>query len=125
MITPTVAQSILSALILGLTDYTTDQRGDVGSWVRMASIRGIVDIVILLFDLAKNLHPLDAWLPPTVLQTAIAGILRQAAERLDNVRLVATEQLIRLIQRGPPNIPKGSQWDIPGNQILHLELIQG
>lgn len=35
---------VLGVLLSCTDDYATDKRGDVGSWVRMAALRGLRDV---------------------------------------------------------------------------------
>ncbi|KAG9042693.1 hypothetical protein FS837_010494 [Tulasnella sp. UAMH 9824] len=125
VVSPQLFRQIYETLIGGLLDYTADQRGDVGSWIRMACIRGLVDIALLSFDLTEKLQPLEEWMPPTLFEKAISGTLKQAAERLDNVRLVAIEQIIRLVKSTTPGAANYERWTIKGRDILHQELIDG
>jgi hypothetical protein len=90
---PTVNASnyhrILTALTGALDDYTTDQRGDVGSWIRATSIRSlasiIADVSACSESQARSLVPQDAF------SAATAGIAKQAFEKLDLLREAATE----------------------------------
>lgn len=91
----------------------------------MACIRGLVDIALLCFDLSDRLQPLEDWMPPSLFEKAISGTLKQAAERLDNVRLVAIENIIRLVRRETPNTTNSERWAIKGREILQEELIDG
>lgn len=91
----------------------------------MACIRGLVDITLLSFDLTEKLQPLEEWMPPTLFDKAVSGTLKQAAERLDNVRLVAIEQIIRLIKSTNPGAGKHERWTIKGRDILQQELVDG
>ena len=83
---------LVEAIQSCLEDYTTDQRGDVGSLVRIEAI----DVVMLawqpkIFDMIKS-------------QAVFPDIVRLAAEKLDKVRLRAWRGLCRI-----PNIG-----DVPG-----------
>ncbi|KAG9019897.1 hypothetical protein FRB90_000027 [Tulasnella sp. 427] len=84
---------------------------------------GLVDITSLAFDLTEQLKPLDDWLPPSLFQKAVSGTLKQAVERLDNVRLAAVNQLIRLIKLRTPDLLDGNRWSITGRTVLQKELI--
>lgn len=86
--------ALFDLLFAGLNDYTTDQRGDVGSWVRMASMIGLVDLLI-----ADKAALYEAW-PIMALEMAVSGLLKQSIERIDGVREVAVQQLLRLQQSG-------------------------
>lgn len=74
-------------------------------------------------DVAQTLVPLEQWLPSKVLQRAVAGILRQAVERLDNVRVVAVEALIALLQAPPPAVEGSEKWRIREGALARHELI--
>lgn len=105
----------------GLDDYTIDERGDVGSWIRMASIRGLCMIIELLFDIGPNFVPhgsLETWLPPSTYHQALGGILKQGVERLDNVRRHAGEYFRGLLRRGPPNVAGSDRWRVHDNPLM-------
>jgi len=86
-------QMVVRSLIEGLDDYTIDQRGDVGSWVRISSIRALGGITG--FIIPSVLHQ---WLPQDLYLQIWAGLLKQGAERLDNVRAEVERQLLKLLQ---------------------------
>ncbi|ORY81205.1 armadillo-type protein, partial [Leucosporidium creatinivorum] len=91
-LTPTTLSSALGSLIHGFTDYSTDQRGDVGSWVRLACISSV-----------KSVLPHLACSAPALLEQewvdqAVGALLKQAVERLDNVREKAGEVLRCLVE---------------------------
>ena len=103
------------ALISGLEDYTTDERGDVGSWVRIASIQGLTSVSLTLLTLAKSDVTYTEYIPANLYQKAIAGILKQGVERLDNVRQQAGESVVRLL-RCP--IPDSNGWKFHGEELF-------
>ncbi|ESK95003.1 tubulin folding cofactor d [Moniliophthora roreri MCA 2997] len=99
LMTPEIVNSLFDALQDGLRDYSVDERGDVGSWVRMACIRGLNTFVEILLVKADGLPNLEGYLPLEKYHRAIGGILKQGVERLDNVRLEAGrafENLLRI-----------------------------
>ncbi|CAG8960761.1 hypothetical protein HYFRA_00002298 [Hymenoscyphus fraxineus] len=69
----------------GLDDYTTDNRGDVGSHVRIAALR-----VVEVFG--RNLEPSDKR-GYAMFHTFVGRILRLASEKLDKVRIEAQKAL--------------------------------
>ena len=107
-------KQIYTTILSGLDDYTADQRGDVGSWVRMAALRAVASISEALFLRKNDLVSFENYLPSDTWHSAIAGVLKQGVERLDNVRAVAGEQLMVLIWS--ESVRKGAvdQWAIPG-----------
>ena len=76
----TDATAILETIITGFDDYTNDQRGDVGSWVRLASITSTSELfsTVRLFEAQL--------LTQERLDRIVASLLKQGVERLDNVR---------------------------------------
>jgi hypothetical protein len=116
-----LVHQVLRACITGLDDYTTDERGDVGSWIRMACIRGLRLTVEVLFDVGPSLQAsglFQTWLPPQTYQEVIGGILKQGVERLDNVRRQAGESFLKLLRRGSPNVEEGAQWRVQGYSLM-------
>ncbi|PFH53979.1 hypothetical protein AMATHDRAFT_186665 [Amanita thiersii Skay4041] len=112
-----VVRSIYSAMLTGLDNYTNDERGDVGSWIRMTCINGlstISEILLLGIDPALGLNE---YLPPELYRAAIAGILKQGLERLDNVRQMAGNCFIRLLKLSLP-YPDGDRWQLPGRDLF-------
>jgi hypothetical protein len=85
-------QNAFSAFLGGLDDYTTDQRGDVGSWVRSACMTALGDVI----DHIVCLPPTEGWIPDETLDTVVGGLLKQSVERIDSVRETACEQLGRV-----------------------------
>lgn len=79
-------KTIYEAVLQGLGDYTTDQRGDVGSWVRSASLASLA--ILLRADGARD-HVVSEEM---VIRT-VAAILKQGVEKLDSKREVAGRAL--------------------------------
>ena len=73
---------MLESIIAGFDDYTNDQRGDVGSWVRLAAIASISNLFAAAFE---RLVEMDL-LTQERLDRIVAALLKQGVERLDNVR---------------------------------------
>ncbi|WFD34119.1 hypothetical protein MCUN1_000951 [Malassezia cuniculi] len=80
----------------GLHDYAVDERGDVGSWVRIASMKALGDIITL------------RTVPNEAVQKACAAMSTQLVERIDTVRTEAAVQLARIAGRR----------DVPGRDML-------
>jgi len=107
-----------SALISGLEDYTTDERGDVGSWVRIASIQGLTYVSVTLLSLAKSETTYIEYIPANLYQEAIAGILKQGVGRLDNVRQHAGDSILCLLKCPLPTINDSNPWKFHGENLL-------
>lgn len=79
---------IMTALFDGLEDYTTDQRGEVGSLVRNICLEQITNIILLQHDQSR--------LDPGLLDALVFQLLKQSVEKLDIVREQAGRELKRL-----------------------------
>ncbi|KAI0372156.1 TBCD protein [Pilatotrama ljubarskyi] len=102
------------ALLDGLTDYTSDERGDVGSWVRTACVKGLASFVETLFAHSAAVHDFPRYLPSDKFHGVIGGILKQGVERLDNVRHQAGESFVGLLLLPPPAVQDPRPWQIHG-----------
>ncbi|KAK4685879.1 tubulin-specific chaperone D, partial [Tremellales sp. Uapishka_1] len=88
LISPSLYQSVVQLFILSLSDYSTDQRGDIGSWIR----------VVALNSLGRTLaHP---FVPEDVFLEAVGAIIKQAVEKLEPVRQEAALALVALRKSG-------------------------
>lgn len=102
---------VIDALTAALDDYSTDQRGDVGSWVRMAGIRALSRVITT----ALPSNPTDL-VPQDKFTTATSAIVKQAMEKLDAVREVATTAWGELFSAGA-----STTWDWPGAECMITE----
>lgn len=115
---------IFDALLEGLNDYTIDERGDVGSWVRMACIQSLTQASMTLLSHAHSIPNFVQYFPPEKYHAAISGILKQGAERLDNVRQQAGQHLALLLRHPLPNIKEAELWRVPGGELLKNTFIR-
>jgi hypothetical protein len=120
---PEVVNSIHSALLRGLEDYSVDERGDVGSWIRIACIQGLTRLSELLMSNAASIPDFSAYFPPLKYRQTVTGILKQGVERLDNVRQEAGECFMQLLNCAAPDVHNGQDWCMPGLPFLK-ELFQ-
>jgi hypothetical protein len=111
-----------NALISGLDDYTVDDRGDVGSWIRIASIQALTSVSVTLLTLAKTDATYTDYIPADLYQKAIAGILKQGVERLDNVRQQAGESIHCLLKCPLPSMGDTNPWKFHGEELF-IELL--
>ncbi|KAF5369524.1 hypothetical protein D9758_002666 [Tetrapyrgos nigripes] len=107
---PEAVVRMFDALLEGLTDYTIDERGDVGSWVRIACIRGLTSFITILIGQADNMPNFVQYLPSERYHEALRGILKQGVERLDNVRQESGENLRKLLSISPPASVGSGEW---------------
>ncbi|WWC99224.1 hypothetical protein V866_006120 [Kwoniella sp. B9012] len=92
-VTPTQLSSILQSFLQGLGDYTTDQRGDVGSWVRVQSL-------ISTGDVLSTLDPQLNLVSEETFDDLIGGIIKQGVEKLESVRGETARTLAKLREAG-------------------------
>lgn len=106
-----IKDKIMTTLLKALDDYSVDNRGDVGSWVREAAMDGLerctyilckrdsigrIDPALELESSADNnqLHSLfDANLATSI----VGGICKQAVEKMDKLREAAAKVLQRIL----------------------------
>jgi hypothetical protein len=112
-----MVQSIIDTLLSGLEDYTIDERGDIGSWARIACVQGLTSCIIDLFAVANSVENFEEYLPLPKYLHAVAGILKQGVERLDNVRQEAGACFYRLLKL-PPVKSGEFTWSLPGVSFL-------
>lgn len=98
---PETVSHIFTCFFKGLDDYTVNERGDVGSWVRIACVKGLCEMIQAIVTKSHKIHE---YLSVKHYHTAIASILKQGVERLDNVRQCAGEAFITLLNLPPPTI---------------------
>jgi hypothetical protein len=113
-----------NTLISGLDDYTVDERGDVGSWVRIASIQGLTSVSVTLLTLAKTDTAYIEYIPASLYQKAIAGILKQGVGRLDNVRQQAGESIHCLLKCPLPSVGDTNPWKFHGENLFKELLLR-
>ena len=116
VITPEDMSAILNSYFTGLEDYTINERGDVGSWIRLACLRGISSVfesfIRTSFDPKARLQDFGLYLPAEIYHRAIGCMLKQGVERLDNVRQCVGEFFMLLLDLPAPALPNGNKWTI-------------
>ncbi|KAJ4829972.1 hypothetical protein Tsubulata_925447 [Turnera subulata] len=110
-----IKNEVMACLFKALDDYSVDNRGDVGSWVREAAIEGLESCTYLLCtmdstrksygtesgseisnsDVAENNQPL--FFDENLAITLIGGIAKQAVEKMDRIREAAAKVLQRIL----------------------------
>lgn len=91
--------AVLSAMKCGMADFARDERGDVGSWVREASMRSVVDIVERVLNMrasdgSERLNDNEEAETIRVLQC----VAEQCCSRIDRTRAVAGSSMKALCQ---------------------------
>ncbi|KAI9596740.1 armadillo-type protein [Syncephalis fuscata] len=119
--------SMLDGMLSGLKDYTTNSHGDVGSWVREASMSSLEHVVLWLKQHASS-SPLSARLRSDTarIEQMISGVLRQAVERIDRIRLVAGQTIFSLLYKSDLEIPGRSKLTeaIPEEDVIEWILAE-
>ena len=84
---------ILPALLAAMDDYCTDNRGDVGSWVREAAMAELPHTLCALLGASAPGRPA----PGGLCASCVCALLKQAAEKIDRVRVAAASALAELL----------------------------
>ncbi|KAI9025982.1 tubulin folding cofactor D C terminal-domain-containing protein [Phycomyces nitens] len=109
---------ILFTLETCLTDYSIDQRGDVGSWVRVASM----ECLHYLIPCVAGLDTADSkYLSKDDIGRVISALLKQGVERIDRVRASAGAVVNDFIDPVSKDSPQ-STMEIPGRQVLQKHI---
>jgi len=74
---------IWEVLTCCLDDYTTDSRGDVGSWIRIAATESLISVYVFVYQ--------------NDVKVTIGKLLRLSVERMDRVRTFAGRTLRAII----------------------------
>lgn len=112
-----IKTDVMMSLFKALDDYSVDKRGDVGSWVRLAAIDGLERCAQILCerdhhfcsgikidDILNNSHKTSLF-DSELATRLVAGIAKQAVEKLDKVREAAANALQRILYRREILIP--------------------
>ncbi|XP_050095697.1 tubulin-specific chaperone D [Anopheles aquasalis] len=84
---------VFNCYLRALEEYALDNRGDIGSWVREASINALYAFLTTCPS---------ALLTKDHVQQALEAIAKQAVERIDKIRAVAGKVFTALIHHEPP-----------------------
>eukprot|EP00963_Diacronema_lutheri_P012573 scaffold1821_cov344-Pavlova_lutheri.AAC.25 len=89
-------KEVFTSLLKALDDYSIDDRGDVGSWVREASIRSIQEFLAVNQDMLAAGGKVDLRQMETL---AFGRLAKQAMERIDRLRGTAGVAIAALLHR--------------------------
>jgi|SRR6266540_852097 len=104
---------------MGLEDYSTDSRGDVGSWVREASMIGLLEFSPLIIKL-DSISTSKQWWNAELSIRAFSNLLKQSVERIDRVRSCAGGVLLKMLYM--KNEENRWIFEIPGRDVLQKVL---
>jgi hypothetical protein len=106
----------VQGLLKNLEDYSIDQRGDVGSWVREESMKTLSLVVPLVTRMDMEIPGEHNYLGFDSQLKIIAKLLKQAAERIDRTRACAGNALSVIVNSttvdGRPSL------HVPGQEEL-------
>uniref|UniRef100_A0A8B9BHQ4 Tubulin-specific chaperone D n=1 Tax=Anser brachyrhynchus TaxID=132585 RepID=A0A8B9BHQ4_9AVES len=90
---------IYATLLNGVTDYTTDSRGDVGGWVRKAAMTSLMEVTLLLVQNEAEL------INANICKQIMCWLAQQAAEKIDKFRAHAGSVFLTLLHFDRPPVP--------------------
>ncbi|XP_064531752.1 tubulin-specific chaperone D [Pseudopipra pipra] len=90
---------IYSTLLNGVTDYTTDSRGDVGGWVREAAMTSLMEVTLLLVQNEAEL------INASICRQIMCWLAQQSAEKIDKFRAHAGSVFLTLLHFDHPPVP--------------------
>uniref|UniRef100_A0A1B0D4Y0 Tubulin-specific chaperone D n=1 Tax=Phlebotomus papatasi TaxID=29031 RepID=A0A1B0D4Y0_PHLPP len=89
---PAILGRVFECLLKALDEYTLDNRGDIGAWVREASMNGLFSIITTC--------PQEL-LRPDVVHEIMTHFCQQAVEKIDRTRGLAGKLFCNLIHHEP------------------------
>lgn len=90
---------IYATLLTGVTDYTTDSRGDVGGWVREAAMSSLMELTLLLVQNEAEL------ISASICKQIMCWLAQQSAEKIDKFRAHAGSVFLTLLHFDHPPVP--------------------
>ncbi|EDW03869.1 tubulin-specific chaperone D [Drosophila grimshawi] len=85
-------RKVVDCLLLALDEYTLDNRGDIGAWVREAAMNALFELIT---ECPNYMHG------PFNVPRIVLGFMQQAVEKIDRTRGLAGRLLCRLIHAQP------------------------
>ena len=96
-------KKVFEALLLALSDYNTDRRGDVGSWSRLVAMDGLESLTFAAVRANDIEGP--GYFDGELCVLIISALLKQLSEKLDLIRAHAGKCLVRLLLSESPLVP--------------------
>ncbi|KAF9165644.1 hypothetical protein DFQ26_009656 [Actinomortierella ambigua] len=94
--------TILKVYFTAMNDYSVDHRGDVGSWVREASMLGFEVMTPLLARVDWSLPEEQRYLSKAEYTQIISILLLESVEKIDRMRAIAAKVLTTLLHTRVP-----------------------
>lgn len=121
-----IKDEIMTTLLKALDDYSVDNRGDVGSWVREAAMDGLERCTYILckrdsvgltarsgqvdsgleLQNSDDSNQLYSLLDANLAASIVGGICKQAVEKMDKLREVAAKVLQRILYNKIAYVPR-------------------
>eukprot|EP00003_Mantamonas_plastica_P033875 TRINITY_DN997_c0_g1_i3.p1 TRINITY_DN997_c0_g1~~TRINITY_DN997_c0_g1_i3.p1 ORF type:complete len:547 (-),score=176.90 TRINITY_DN997_c0_g1_i3:804-2273(-) len=118
---------VFQVLMRSCQDYSVDKRGDIGSWVREASMVGMQSLVNVLLTNQQQQESSDdqgaGFLTKEMVNGVFCSLLQQLVEKIDRIRAKAGEVFFELLHREPA-VPFVSDRELmeqvfPKNEIIN------
>ncbi|ESO09741.1 hypothetical protein HELRODRAFT_186292 [Helobdella robusta] len=102
LVSDVLLATIYQILFISVNDYTVDDRGDVGAWVRESCMQALYDITATV--LKTDLHRLT----PRIYLKIFQSFVQQSCEKIDRTRSLAGNLFYKLLYHIPavPQIPE-------------------
>ncbi len=113
VVNPEQLQASYNAFQNALFDYSTDQRGDVGSWIRVAGLLALGKAIAIA---ATQATPVD-WLSQERFEQAVGGMIKLGMEKLEPVR-AATWRSWRLMK----SVKANEHWKWDGREVRDFDV---
>lgn len=81
---------IFGCLLMALNEYTIDNRGDIGAWVREAAMNALYKLTVALPSELLDAEKVHA---------VVSGLLQQSVEKIDRTRALAGKLFCKIIYR--------------------------
>lgn len=101
----TIKTQVMQSLLNALEDYSVDNRGDVGSWVRTAAMNALEKCTYILCKRDKSVSNETPLFDADIATKLVGGIVKQALEKMDRLREVAAKVLQRILYNDVVFVP--------------------
>lgn len=95
----------MQSLFNALEDYSVDNRGDVGSWVRTSAMNGLEKCTYILCKRDKSVGS-ESFFDANIATNLVGGLVKQAVEKMDRLREVAAKVLQRILYSEDAFVPQ-------------------
>lgn len=102
-----IKNEVMKSLFRALDDYSVDNRGDVGSWVREAAMDGLerCSYILCRRDSTSSSEQPELLFDASLAAKLIGGIAKQAVEKMDKLREAAANTLRRILYNEEISVP--------------------